>query len=193
MEERRAAWEDLKRQAFERLGASAVFGEGPVGATVAIIGEAPGEQEDRAGKPFVGRAGKLLNELLEEASIDRSEVYVTNTVKVRPTTEKDGRLKNRPPRVGEVREGVEILIPELRAVGPAVLVLLGNTPSKALIDKSFAMKKDRGVLRDSILDLPAIATYHPAYLLRLQGTPAYDEAREESVSDLRAALGAARG
>ena len=193
MEERRAPWEDLKRQASERLGASAVFGEGPVGATVAIIGEAPGEQEDRAGKPFVGRAGKLLNELLEEAGIDRSEVYVTNTVKVRPTTEKDGRLKNRPPRVGEVREGVEILIPELRAIGPAVLVLLGNTPSKALIDKSFAMKKDRGVLRDSILDLPAIATYHPAYLLRLQGTPAYDEAREESISDLRAALGAARG
>ena len=193
MEERRAAWEDLKRQASERLGASAVFGEGPVGATVAIIGEAPGEQEDRAGKPFVGRAGKLLNELLEEAGIDRSEVYVTNTVKVRPTTEKDGRLKNRPPRVGEVREGAEILIPELRAVRPAVLVLLGNTPSKALIDKSFAMKKDRGVLRDSILDLPAIATYHPAYLLRLQGTPAYEEAREESISDLRAALGAARG
>ncbi len=193
MEERRAPWEDLKRQASERLGASAVFGEGPVGATVAIIGEAPGEQEDRAGKPFVGRAGKLLNELLEEAGIDRSEVYVTNTVKVRPTTEKDGRLKNRPPRVGEVREGVEILIPELRAIGPAVLVLLGNTPSKALIEKSFAMKKDRGVLRDSILDLPAIATYHPAYLLRLQGTPAYDEAREESISDLRAALGAARG
>lgn len=193
MEDRRATWEDLKRQATERLGANAVFGEGPVGATVAIVGEAPGEQEDRAGKPFVGRAGKLLNELLEEAGIDRSEVYVTNTVKVRPTSEKDGRIKNRPPRVGEVREGVEILIPELRAVGPDVLVMLGNTPSKALIDKSFAMKKDRGVLRESILDLPAIATYHPAYLLRLQGTPAYDEAREEAIGDLRTAREAAKG
>lgn len=193
MDERRASWEDLKRQAAERLGSSAVFGEGPVGATVAIVGEAPGEQEDRAGKPFIGRAGKLLNELLEEAGIERSEVYVTNTVKVRPTAEKDGRLKNRPPRVGEVREGVEILVPELRAVGPAVLVLLGNTPSKALIDKSFAMKKDRGVLRESILDLPAIATYHPAYLLRLQGTPSYDGAREEAIGDLKTALEAAKG
>ena len=192
MEEKRASWEDLKRQATERLGANAVFGEGPIGATVAIVGEAPGEQEDRAGKPFVGRAGKLLNELLEEAGIDRSEVYVTNTVKVRPTAEKDGRIKNRPPRVGEVREGVEILIPELRAVGPAVLVLLGNTPSKALIDKAFAMKKDRGVLRESILHLPAIATYHPAYLLRLQGSPAYDEARETSIGDLKTARGAAK-
>ncbi|MDP9424653.1 MAG: uracil-DNA glycosylase, partial [Actinomycetota bacterium] len=134
MDERQASWEDLKRQATERLGANAVFGEGPVGATVAIVGEAPGEQEDRAGKPFVGRAGKLLNELLEEAGIDRSEVYVTNTVKVRPTAEKDGRIKNRPPRVGEIREGIEILIPELKAIGPDVLVLLGNTPSKALIE-----------------------------------------------------------
>ena len=193
MNERQASWEDLKRQATERLGANAVFGEGPIGATVAIVGEAPGEQEARAGKPFVGRAGKLLNELLEEAGIDRSEVYVTNTVKVRPTTEKDGRVKNRPPRVGEIREGVEILIPELKAVGPDVLVLLGNTPSKALIDKSFAMKKDCGVLRESILDLPAIATYHPAYLLRLQGTPSYDEAREESIGDLRTARDAAKG
>jgi uracil-DNA glycosylase family 4 len=193
MNERQASWEDLKRQATERLGANAVFGEGPIGATVAIVGEAPGEQEDRAGKPFVGRAGKLLNELLEEAGIDRSEVYVTNIVKVRPTTEKDGRVKNRPPRVGEVGEGVEILVPELRAIGPDVLVLLGNTPSKALIDKSFAMKKDRGVLRESILDLPAIATYHPAYLLRLQGTPAYDEARDESIGDLKAARDAAKG
>ena len=140
----------------------------------------------------MGRAGKLLNELLEEAGIDRSEVYVTNTVKVRPTAEKDGRIKNRPPRVGEIREGVEILIPELKLVGPDVLVLLGNTPSKALIDKSFAMKKDRGVLRESILDLPAIATYHPAYLLRLQGSPAYDEARETSIGDLKTARDAAK-
>ena len=193
MEDKQASWEDLKRQAAERLGPNAVFGEGPIGATVAIVGEAPGEQEDKAGKPFVGRAGKLLNELLEEAGIDRSEVYVTNTVKVRPTAEKDGRTKNRPPRVGEVREGVEILIPELRAIGPAVLVLLGNTPSKALIDKSFAMKKDRGVLRESILDLPAIASYHPAYLLRLQGTPSYDDAREEAIGDLKGARDAAKG
>lgn len=186
-----AAWETIKQQAVERFGPEMVFGEGSLDAGLTIVGEAPGRQEVEARRPFVGRAGRLLDQLLEAAGIDRSGIYVTNTVKVRPTTEKGGRLKNRPPRAGEVREGLEVLLPELRLVAPSALVLLGNVPAKALIDRSFAMGSNRGVWFESVLGAPAIATYHPAYLLRLRGTD-FDRTRELVVSDLVAAWERAR-
>jgi uracil-DNA glycosylase family 4 len=181
--DRRATWETLKQQAVERFGPGTVFGEGALDARLTIVGEAPGQQEVEAGRPFVGRAGRLLDQLLEAAGIDRSGIYVTNTVKVRLTTEKGGRLKNRPPRVGEIRAGLEVLLPELRLVTPSVLVLLGNVPAKALIDRSFAMGSDRGVWSETVLGAPAIATYHPAYLIRLRGTD-FDRTRGLAVGDL---------
>ncbi len=184
--DKQAAWETLKQEAIERFGPGIVFGEGPLDARVAIVGEAPGQQEVEAGRPFVGRAGQLLDQVLEAAGIDRSGVYVTNTVKVRPTTEKGGRLKNRPPRVGEIREGLEVLLPELRLVAPSILVLLGNVPAKALINRSFSMNSDRGTPFGSVLGVPAIATYHPAYLLRLRDAD-FDRIREVVVKDLGAA------
>ena len=181
--DKQATWETLKQQAVERFGPGTVFGEGSLDARLTIVGEAPGQQEVEARRPFVGRAGRLLDQLLEATGIDRSGIYVTNTVKVRPTTEKGGRLKNRPPRAGEIRAGLEVLLPELRLVAPPVLVLLGNVPAKALINRSFAMGSDRGVWSESVLSAPAIATYHPAYLLRLRGTD-FDRTRELVVSDL---------
>jgi uracil-DNA glycosylase family 4 len=184
--DKQAAWEALKQEAIERFGPGTVFGEGPLDARIAIVGEAPGEQETKMGRPFVGRAGRLLDQVLEAAEIDRSEIYVTNMVKVRPTTERDGRLKNRPPRVGETREGLEVLLPELRLVAPSILVLLGNVPAKALINRSFSMNSDRGNPFESVLGVPAIATYHPAYLLRLRGAD-FDRIREVVVKDLGAA------
>jgi hypothetical protein len=96
-----------------------------------------------------------------------------------------------PPRAGEIRAGLEVLLPELRLVAPSVLVLLGNVPAKALIDRSFAMGSDRGVWSESVLGTPAIATYHPAYLIRLRGTD-FDRTRELVVSDLVAAWERAR-
>lgn len=183
---RKEEWEKLKRQSVERLGEDSVFGEGPLKARLAIVGEAPGKQEAERGRPFVGRAGQLLDELLVEAGIDRSEVYVTNVVKVRPTKESGGRTSNRPPRAGEVREGLEILEPELDLIEPSVLVLLGNTPAKALIEKSFTMKSGRGEKRDSRLGIPAFTTYHPAYLLRQNGED-FDRMKEIVVRDLHAA------
>ena len=143
--DKQAAWETLKQQTVERFGPGTVFGEGSLDARLTIVGEAPGQQEVEAGRPFVGRAGRLLDQVLEAAGIDRSRIYVTNTVKVRPTTEKGGRLKNRPPRAGEIRAGLEVLLPELRLVASSILVLLGNVPAKALINRSFAMGSDRGV------------------------------------------------
>src|SRR5215213_11269500 len=95
---RKAEWEKLKERSLKKFGEDSVFGEGSLGSRLAIVGEAPGEQEVEEGRPFVGNAGKLLDKLLEEAGIDRSKVYVTNTVKVRPTKESGGRTRNRPPR-----------------------------------------------------------------------------------------------
>ncbi|MDP9374264.1 MAG: uracil-DNA glycosylase [Chloroflexota bacterium] len=184
--DKQAAWDALKGRAAERLGPGMVFGEGPLDARFVITGEAPGEQEAAAGRPFVGRAGQLLNRLLKEAGIDRAQVYVTNVVKLRPTVEAGGRLKNRPPRAPEIKAGLEILLPELEIVGPDALILFGNVPAKALIGKAFAMGANRGVWFQSTAGLPALATYHPAYILRLEG-PDFDRTREVVVNDLIAA------
>lgn len=190
-----AEWEKLKKESAERFGSESVFGEGSVGARLAVVGEAPGENEAAEGRPFVGRAGRLLDELLEEAGILRSEVYVTNVVKVRPTKESGGRLRNRPPRVGEVRAGMEMLAPELHIVAPEALVLLGSQPGKALIEKSFTMSSDGHEWLDSNVGVPALATYHPAYLLRLRSADQenFDRTRERVVEDLRAAWQRASG
>ena len=186
---RKAEWEKLKERSAERFGEDSVFGEGTLSSKLAIVGEAPGKQEVEQGRPFVGRAGKLLDALLEEAGIGRSKVYVTNVVKVRPTHESGGRTRNRPPRAGEIREGVEVLREELDLVKPGALILLGSTPAKALIQKSFTLKSGRGTPFDSELGLPALATYHPAYLLRLRGAGSedYDRMRAQVVEDLGAA------
>jgi uracil-DNA glycosylase len=183
---RKAEWEKLKERSAQRFGEDSVFGEGMLGSRLALVGEAPGKREVEEGRPFVGNAGKLLDELLEEAGIDRSKIYVTNVVKVRPTKEDGGRTQNRPPRAGEVREGVEVLREELDLIEPEAMVLLGTTPAKALIKKSFTLKSEHGRLLDSELGLPALATYHPAYLLRLRGVESedYGRMRSQVVKDL---------
>jgi uracil-DNA glycosylase family 4 len=186
-------WEGLRKRAAERFGEEFVFGEGPVEARIAIVGEAPGRQEVEQGRPFVGQAGRLLDELLEEAGVERSGVYVTNVVKVRPTRQSGGRISNRPPRAAEIREGLELLEEELGIVGPQVLVLVGSVPAKALIRKSFTLSRDRGNFFDSDLGIPALATYHPAYLLRLRGRGNYRKVRERMVADLAAAQRRADG
>lgn len=192
---RKAEWEKLKKRSAKRFGEDSVFGEGTLSSQLAVVGEAPGKQEVEEGRPFVGNAGKLLDELLEEAGIDRSKVYVTNVVKVRPTEQGRGRTRNRPPRAGEIREGIEVLREELGFIKPEVLVLLGGTPARALIKKSFTLKSDRGNLFDSELGWPALATYHPAYLLRLRGVGSedYDRMRSLVVEDLGAAWQRAHG
>ena len=192
---RKTEWEKLKERSAQMFGEDSVFGEGMLGSRLAVVGEAPGKREVEEGRPFVGNTGKLLDELLEEAGIDRSKIYVTNVVKVRPTKEDGGRTRNRPPRAGEVREGVEVLREELDLIKPEALVLLGTTPAKALIKKSFTLKSEHGRLLDSGLGLPALATYHPAYLLRLRGVESedYGRMRSQVLEDLGTAWQRARG
>lgn len=189
-ESREQRWEALRDESRQRFGKDSIFGEGSLDARVVILGEAPGANEISQSRPFVGRAGQLLDELLQAAGIDREQVYVTNAVKLRPTKEQDGRLSNRPPRAAEVREGTELLLRELQLVEPELLIPLGNTPAKALIGKSFAMGKHRGTTYRSILGpplgIPALATYHPAYLLRQQGED-FRRVRELVIDDLSSA------
>ena len=122
------------RDIYEEEKKVLVFGEGRVGAPVMMIGEAPGEQESLQGRPFVGKAGKNLDEFLAEAGLDRGELYVTNTVKFRPTKRSAaGRVVNRPPTQEEVRLFLPFLMKEIELVGPKCVITLGNVPLKALM------------------------------------------------------------
>ena len=192
---RKAEWEQLKERSLKRFGEESVFGEGSLNSWLAVVGEAPGKQEVEEGRPFVGNAGKLLDELLAVAGIDRSKLYVTNIVKIRPTKESGGSTQNRSPRASEIREGIEVLKEELDLVKPRALALLGSTPAKALIKKSFTLRSEHGTLFDTEFGMPALATYHPAYLLRLKGVGRedYDLMKRQVVEDLGAAWEHAQG
>lgn len=109
-----------------------VFGEGPYRPAVLLIGEAPGKEEAAKGRPFVGKAGKQLDELLQKAGIDRSTVYVTNAVKFRPVNRKPRSVSNRTPSGAELKAGLPLLRAELELLRPSVVVTLGNTPLKAV-------------------------------------------------------------
>ncbi len=173
-----------------------VFGEGPAGARMMLVGEQPGDQEDRRGEPFVGPAGRLLDTALREAGIDREPLYVTNAVKhfkFVPAERGTRRIHKTPSRT-EVVSCRPWLLAELRAVGPEVVVCLGATAAKALLGNDFRLTAHRGEeLRlaeraDPAADPAVVATLHPSAVLR---GPA--EAREESlaslISDLRFAAG----
>ena len=192
---RKAKWEKLKEQSLKNFGEESIFGEGSLNSRLAIVGEAPGKHEVEVGRPFVGNAGKLLDELLKEAGIDRSKLYITNVVKIRPTKEGEWSTQNRPPRASEIREGIEVLKEELDLVKPRTLVLLGGTPAKAIIKKSFTLKSEHGTPFDTEFGMPALAIYHPAYLLRLKGVGSedYDRMRRQVVEDLGGAWEHAQG
>jgi len=154
-----------------------VFGEGPANATLMFVGEQPGDQEDRAGRPFVGPAGRLLEQGLEEAGIDRDQVYVTNAVKhfkfVRQELIK--RRLHKKPNAAEVRACNPWLREEVQLVGPKLIVALGSTAAQALLGSSFKVTQHRGEVVDSDWAGSVLATVHPSSVLR-----APDEYRAEA-------------
>jgi len=162
----------------------AVFGEGTRSAAVMLVGEQPGDQEDRAGRPFVGPAGKLLDRALEEAGIDRKATYVTNAVKHFKWEPRGKRRIHAKPSWSEVAACRPWLEAELAVVKPTVLVLLGAVAAQGLLGKQFRVTKQRGELVDSPLAPYVTATIHPSAILR--GEPA-DRERELArlVDDLR--------
>jgi len=152
---------DLYRNATQ-----AVFGEGARRAEVMLVGEQPGDKEDLAGRPFVGPAGRLLDEALEEAGIDRAQTYVTNAVKHFKWQAKGKRRIHQKPSWSEQVACRPWLDAELVVVQPRVLVCLGATAAQSLLGRDFRVTKHRGELLDSPLAEHVTATIHPSAILR---------------------------
>jgi DNA polymerase len=164
-----------------------VFGEGNVITPLVLVGEGPGETEDATGRPFVGRAGKLLDEALAENGMTRGHVYICNVLKCRAAMMENGRLKNRPPRVEEAAACRSWLETQLAIICPSVILCLGSPAANALIHPNFAITRERGQWFTNSPFAPwVMAALHPAYILRQHGE-AYEEARVSLVSDIGAA------
>ena len=168
--------EDLARQVsvctrcdLAMTRTNTVFASGDPYSPLMLVGEGPGENEDATGLPFVGRAGKLLDDILAAVDLTRDKVYLTNTVKCRAAVEEGGRMKNRQPKTSEIRACNPYLQGQMEAVKPKVILCLGGPAAKTIIDKDFRITKDRGRWHDLEGGIKAMATFHPAYVLRQRG------------------------
>jgi uracil-DNA glycosylase len=161
-----------------------VFGEGDPEAPIVFVGEGPGENEDATGRPFVGRAGKLLDEVLRRNGMTRKHVYICNVLKCRAADLQGTRRLNRPPTAEEIGACNDWLTQQLGIIKPIVLVCVGGPSANTLIKKGFRMMSERGRWFNSTPYSPwAIAVLHPAYILRLDG-PAYEAALDTLVEDV---------
>jgi uracil-DNA glycosylase len=167
-----------------QVGTQTVFGEGAAGASAVFVGEQPGDQEDRAGRPFVGPAGRVFDEALDEAGIDRTAVYVTNAVKHFKWQARGKRRIHQKPNAAEVAACRPWLEAELAVVKPRVLVLLGATAAQSLLGRQFRVTQHRGELLEAELADAVTATVHPSSILR--GEPEERDANFAAfVDDLR--------
>lgn len=150
-----------KHPKLSGLSDNLVFGEGDPNADLMIVGEAPGEDEDLSGRPFVGRAGQLLDKVLAAVDIDRQDAYITNMVKFRPPG-------NRKPEQEEIDVSVPVLLEQIRLIRPQVIVTLGNVPTQWFLNTKEGITKLRGQWAEwhGVRVMPL---YHPAYLLRNAG------------------------
>src|SRR5213083_1005243 len=168
-----------------------VFGEGPKNATIMLVGEQPGDYEDVAGKPFVGPAGKIMDRALEEAGIDRKQVYVTNAVKHFKWEPRGKRRIHQKPNSREIAACRPWLEAELRIVRPKLLLCLGSTAGQAIFGPSFRVTRERGKLLSAKLAPKVVATVHPSSLLRQPDEESREREYTRFVADLRTALRAA--
>ena len=175
-----------------KTGTQTVFGEGPRGPALMLVGEQPGDYEDVAGKPFVGPAGKIMNRALEEAGIERDEVYVTNAVKHFKWEPRGKRRIHKKPNSREIAACRPWLEAELRLVKPKLLVCLGATAAQTIFGPMFRVTKDRGKVLSSELAPKVVATVHPSSLLRQPDEESREREYASFVSDLRVALKAAK-
>src|SRR6266516_3770942 len=168
-----------------------VFGEGPKKATIMLVGEQPGDYEDVAGKPFVGPAGKIMDRALDEAGIDRSQVYVTNAVKHFKWEPRGKRRIHQKPNSREIAACRPWLEAELRIVRPNLVVAMGATAAQAFFGPGFRVTRERGKVLSSKLAPRVLATVHPSSLLRQPDEESRQREYKHFVADLRAALRAA--
>jgi DNA polymerase len=174
----RAAASSCRGCGLYKLGKQTVFGEGPKRATVMLIGEQPGDAEDKAGRPFVGPAGGLLDRALDAAGIDRDDVYVTNVVKHFKWKREEGtkRRIHSKPSAAEISACSPWLFEEISLVRPDAIVCLGATAATALLGRTFSVTKKRGVAIESEWAPFVFATVHPSAVLR---APSERRAKEE--------------
>jgi uracil-DNA glycosylase family protein len=166
-----------------------VFGEGPAKAAVVLVGEQPGDREDQEGRPFVGPAGRVLDDALADAGIDRKQVYVTNAVKHFKWTPRGKRRIHQKPNAEEIAACRPWLDAELAVVKPDVLVALGATAAQALLGRGFRVTRERGVPVDSELAPNVVATVHPSSILRARDEAERREAYDAFVADLKVVAG----
>jgi uracil-DNA glycosylase family protein len=165
-----------------------VFGEGSPRARIMLVGEQPGDQEDKEGHPFVGPAGRILDEGLREAGIDRRKLFVTNAVKHFKWEPRGKRRLHKTPAQREIEACYQWLEGEIAAVKPHLIVALGATAAKALLGPRFRITQQRGQVQVRGEGLPAVmATYHPSFLLRVKSRPEGEEIHRQFVDDLRTA------
>jgi DNA polymerase len=161
-----------------------VFGAGPKSARVLLVGEQPGDQEDRQGEPFVGPAGALLDKALADAGIPRTAVYLTNAVKHFKWEPRGKRRIHKKPRLSEVKACRPWLEAELQAVKPAIVVCLGATAAQSVMGSQFKLMAERGKLLTSALAERVVATIHPSAVLRAPDSDGRRAAYAMLVSDL---------
>ena len=177
--------EGCRRCDLWKRGTQTVFGEGPSGARVMLVGEQPGDQEDLAGEPFVGPAGQLLRESLIEAGLDPAEVYLTNAVKHFKWQPRGKRRIHEKPNREEVLACRMWLNEEIEAVKPQMIVALGATAAGTLLGSAAKVTRDRGTYFESTLAPLVTLTVHPSSILRAPDSAARKLARAEFVKDLK--------
>jgi DNA polymerase len=183
----REAAADCRACPLWKTGTQTVFGEGLKKARLMLVGEQPGDREDTEGHPFVGPAGRVLDEALEEAGIERSDAYVTNVVKHFKWKPKGKRRIHQTPRAEEIKACAPWLEAELGVVRPELMVCLGATAVKAVIGPKARVMKDHGQFLDSRLGRPAMPTLHPSAILRADPSD-----RDDALAMLIGDLGRAR-
>ena len=187
----REAAKDCEACHLYKRATQTVFGEGPKSATMMLVGEQPGDYEDVAGKPFVGPAGKIMDQALEEAGIERSQVYVTNAVKHFKWEPRGKRRIHQKPNSREIAACRPWLEAELRIVKPKLVVAMGATAAQTFFGPGFRVTRERGKVLSSKLAPRVLATVHPSSLLRQPDEESRQREYKHFVSDLRAALRAA--
>jgi DNA polymerase len=172
-----------------KTGTQAVLGEGPRHAAAVFVGEQPGDQEDLAGKPFVGPAGRVLDEALEEVGIPRREVYVTNAVKHFKWEPRGKRRIHQKPTLGEVKACRPWLETELGIIHPQGIVCLGATAAQSILGPQFRITRDHGQFFETPWAAWTTATLHPSAILRMPDAEKRLEARLQLLEDLRKVAG----
>jgi DNA polymerase len=181
LDELRAVMDTYEGCALKKRATQLVFADGNPESEIMFVGEGPGEQEDLQGKPFVGRAGQLLDRMLDAIGLDRTKVYIANMVPWRPPG-------NRDPTPEELALCAPFLYRQVELVAPKLLVTLGNVPTKALFETNTGITRMRGQWRDLVVGshaVPALATLHPAFLLR---TPSAKEGAWRDMLSLKARM-----